>query len=227
MCSPSWWASSSSSPSWEDDRRGGQWQQESNESPVAKKEKEKDRFKNVATLGSGKHCLSLEDRRSLLLEVVQHLGRAGRLSRIAVSGFSAMTTHALIYLLCRATPKMTIKLLRDTDGVFTIDHAALLLAAAAEDYHKREALSDPRWVPGACGFRFGSGATEGTGGTRGTGGGGMTAAGPGRARCKSGSDLVQVWLGWGQRRVRFRSDFVFIFGSALDRMSFGRGMGWV
>ena len=229
MSSP-WWGSSPQS--WDDDeRRGGQWQQESHESPAGKKDKEKDRdrFKNVTSLGAtGKHSLSLEDRKSLLWAVMELLSQGGTpvLSKITVSRFSVTTVHALLFLLCHAVPRMSIRLLRDEDGVFTLDYAAQQLAETAASLHQPEALADPRWVPGAVGFRFGSGATEGTGGTRGTEGGGVTTAGPGRARCKGGSDLVQVWLGWGQGRVRFGSYFVHIWFS-MDRMWFGCGMGSV
>ena len=41
-------------------------------------------------------------------------------------------------------------------GVFTIEYAAHMLAETARSLHSQEALADPRWVPGAPGFRFGA-----------------------------------------------------------------------
>ena len=70
-----WWASSSSQ-TWDDDRRNGSWQQRMQESPTDKKDKEqdRDRFENVTSLGApSKHPLPLEDRRSLLVAVVNLL----------------------------------------------------------------------------------------------------------------------------------------------------------
>ena len=162
--SSTWWGSSHSPQSWDDERRGGQWQQESHESPAGKKDKEKDkekdrdRFKNVTSLGAAsKHPLPLEDRKGLLVAVVNLLSpRKIVLSKIAVSTFTATTTHALLFLLSRAGPRMSIRLLRDEDGVFTIDYAAQQLAETAASLHQPEALADPRWVPGAPGFRFGA-----------------------------------------------------------------------
>ena len=158
--SSTWWGSSSSSSpqSWDDERRGGHWQQESHESAAGKKDKEKDRFKNVTSLGAAsKHPLPLEDRKALLVAVV-HLLSPNKimLSKIAVSTFTATTTHALLFLLSRAGLRMSIRLLRDEDGVFTIDFAAQQLAETALSLHQPEALADPRWVPGAPGFRFGA-----------------------------------------------------------------------
>ena len=158
LLSSMWWGSSHSpQSSWEDERRGGQWQQEPHESPPAKKDKEKvqDRFKNVVSLGAAsKHPLPLEDRKALLVAVVNLLSPRDKivLSKIAVSTFTAMTTHALLFLLSRAGPRMSIRLLRDDEGVFTIDYAALQLAETARSLHQPEALADPRWVPGAPGF---------------------------------------------------------------------------
>ena len=155
--SSTWWSSHSPQSSRGDD----QWHQESHESPPGKKDKEKDkekeryRFKNVISLGSAsKHPLPLEDRKALLVAVVNLLSpRKIVLSKIAVSTFTATTTHALLFLLSRAGPRMSIRLLRDDEGVFTIEYAAQQLARSL---HQPEALADPRWVPGAPGFRFGA-----------------------------------------------------------------------
>ena len=153
-----WWGSSHSpQSSWDDERRGGQWQQEPHESPPGKKDKEKgqDRFKNVVSLGAAsKHPLPLEYRKALLMAVVNLLSPRDKivLSKIAVSSFTATTTHALLFLLSRVGPRTAIRLLRDDEGVFTIDYAALQLAETARSLHQLEALADPRWVPGAPGF---------------------------------------------------------------------------
>lgn len=134
---------SSSSQAWEDDWKGGNsWQdwQDRQEWPGGKKDKEKerDRFKNVTSLGAvSKHPLPLEDRKSLLLALVDRLSpNKIALSKIAVSTFSPMTTHALLYLLCRASPRMSIRLLRDEEGVFTIAYAADQLAESAFSLHQ-------------------------------------------------------------------------------------------
>ena len=138
----SWW--SSSSHSWDDEWRGdrGSWsQQDWQQTPADKKDKdkdkEKDRFKNVTTLGAtGKHPLTLEDRKSLLLALVSVLSpNKTVLSKIAVSTFTSTTTHALLFLLCRASPRMSIRLLRDEDGVFTINSAAQQLVETAQSFH--------------------------------------------------------------------------------------------
>ena len=159
--SSTWWSSHSPQSSWGDD----QWHQESHESPPGKKDKEKDketadrdRFKNATSLGAAsKHPLPLEDRKSLLVAVVNLLSpRKIVLSKIAVSTFTATTTYDLLFLLSRAGPRMSIRLLRDEEGVFTIDYAAQQLAETAASLHQPEALADPRWVPGAPGFRFGA-----------------------------------------------------------------------
>ena len=217
MSSPWQWGSSHSPQSWDDERRGGHWQPDSHESPAGKKDKEKvDRFKNVTTLGAvGKRPLPLEDRKALLMALVSELSpRRTVISKIAVSTFAATTTHALLYLLSRVTPRTPIRLLRDEEGTFSIDYAAKQMAETAETLYPQEALADPRWVRGAPGFRFGSDLAQ--------------------VWFRFGSDLVQIWFRFGPNLVqiwfRFGSGLVqiwFIFGSALNRMWFGCGMGWV
>ena len=79
MSSPWHWGHSAQSQSWDEDQRrgGGNWQQDSHESPAAKKDKENqkaDRFKSVTSLGQvGKHPLPLEDRKALLIAVMHEL----------------------------------------------------------------------------------------------------------------------------------------------------------
>ena len=70
-------------------------------------------------------CLPLEDRNALLMALVSELSpRRTVISKIAVSSFTATTTHALLFLLSRAGPRMSIRLLRDEEGLFTMDYAA-------------------------------------------------------------------------------------------------------
>ena len=151
----SWWGSSSQS--WQDEEwKGDQWWPDWKEQGGSsnKKDKEKDRFKNVTSLGAAsKHPLPLEDRKSLLVAVVSLLSPDKiLLSKIAVSTFSPTTTHALLYWLCRATPRMSIRLLRDEDGMFTIPYAAQQLAETAESLHQSKAFVDP-WLVGPSGSR--------------------------------------------------------------------------
>ena len=220
LLSSMWWGSSHSpQSSWDDERRGGQWQQEPYESPPGKKDKEKgqDRFKNVVSLGvASKRLLPLEDRKALLIAVMHELSpQKNVVSKIAVANWTGMTTHAMLYLLSRVTPRTPIRILRDSDNVFTIDYAAKTLAETALTlYGQQEALADPRWVRGAPGFRFDSDLAQDW--------------------FRFDSDLVQIWFRFGPNLVqiwfRFGSgldQIWFIFGSALDRMWFGCGMGWV
>ena len=64
------------------------------------------------------------------------------LSKIAVSAFTATTTHALLWLLCRAGTRMPIRLLRDEDQVFTIQYAAEQLVETAMSLHQQQGLDE-------------------------------------------------------------------------------------
>ena len=156
-----WRGSSSSSQSWDEDQRSVcHWQPEQLESPAKKDQQSQqaDRFKSVTTLGS-KHALPLEDRKALLIAVLHELSpQKNVVSKIAVANWAAVTTHAVLYLLSRATPKTSMRILRDNDtAAFTIEYAAKTLAEAAFTvWGNQEALADPRWVHGAAGFRFDS-----------------------------------------------------------------------
>ena len=129
------WNSSSSSNGWDEWQGQGQGQGNTWGSPAETQgwpsNKERDRFKNVTTLGPpGKHCLPLEDRKSLLMALLMELNPDPPvLSKIALSGFNSMITHAVLYLLTRARPTLSIRLLRDEDNVFTITDGAKQLAA--------------------------------------------------------------------------------------------------
>ena len=165
------------------------------------------------------------DRKALLMALVNELSpRRTVISKIAVSTFTATTTHALLYLLSRVTPRTPIRLLRDEEGTFSIDYAAKQMAETAETLYPQEALADPRWVRGAPGFISGSDSAQ--------------------ARFRFGSDLVQIWFRFGpvvgqvwfkfgsdlvQIWVRFGSYFVHIwlsFGSYVVRMWYGLGIAW-
>ena len=87
----------------------------------------------------GKHALPLEDRKALLVALVKILSE-GRdaISKIAVSRFSAVATHAWIYLLSRAGPRTSIRLLRGEDNVFKIEEAAEILAQTTMTLYSTE-----------------------------------------------------------------------------------------
>ena len=149
----SWW--SSQPHSWDQDWHGSSWWQEGPDWTSNKKDKdkdkEKDRFKNVTSLGAAsKHPLPLEDRKSLLVSLADELG-PGRtpLSKIAIGQLNSTITHALLFLFCRATPRMSIRLLRDDANLFTISYAAKQLADTARSLHQPQAFANP-WSLGPC-----------------------------------------------------------------------------
>ena len=195
-----WRGSSSSSQSWDEDQRRvfAHWQPEQLESPAKKDQQSQkaDRFKSVTTLGS-KHALPLEDRKALLIAVLHELSpQKNVVSKIAVANWAAVTTHAVLYLLSRVTPKTSIRILRDNDtAAFTIEYAAKTLAEAAFTvWGNLEALADPRWVRGAPGFRFDSDLAQ--------------------EWFRFDSDLVQIWFRFGPNLVQIW----FRFGSGLDQI---------
>ena len=194
-----WRGSSSSSQSWDEDQRRvfAHWQPEQLESPAKKDQQSQkaDRFKSVTTLGS-KHALPLEDRKALLIAVMHELSpQKNGVCKIAVANFTATTTHAMLYLLSRVTPRTPIRILRDSDNVFTIDYAAKTLAETALTlYGQQEGLADPRWVRGAPGFRFDSDLVQ--------------------EWFRFDSDLVQIWFRFGPKLVQIW----FRFGSGLDQI---------
>ena len=99
----------------------------------------KDRFKHCTTLGDhGKHPIPLEDRKALVLGLITRLSPGTALSRVAVAGWSAMTTHAALWLLCRAVPRTSVRTLRDKQDVYTTDYAIdILYESALELYATR------------------------------------------------------------------------------------------
>ena len=193
-----WRGSSSSSQSWdEDQRRVCHWQPEQLESSAKKDQQSQkaDRFKSVTTLGS-KHALPLEDRKALLIAVMHELSpQKNVVSKIAVANWTATTTHVMLYLLSRVTPRTPIRILRDSDNVFTIEYAAKTLAETALTlYGQQESLADPRWVRGAPRFRFDSDLAQ--------------------EWFRFDSDLVQIWFRFGPNLVQIW----FRFGSGLDQI---------
>ena len=151
----SWWRSQPHS--WDQDWHGSSWWQEGPDWTCNKKDKDKDkdkerdRFKHVTSLGAAsKHPLPLEDRKSLLMSLAEEL-TVGRtpLSKIAIGQFNSTMTHALLFLFCRATPRMSIRLLRDDANLFTISHAAKQLADTARSLHQPQAFANP-WSLGPC-----------------------------------------------------------------------------
>ena len=92
----------------------------------------KDRFKHCTTLGDqGKHPIPLEDRKALVLGLITRLSPGTALSRVAVASWSAMTTHAALWLLCRAVPRTSVRTLRDKQDVYTTDYAIDILYESA------------------------------------------------------------------------------------------------
>ena len=117
------------------------WPQEAYEgSPAGKKDK--DKYRSITTLGQGgRHCLTLDDRKALLMDLLALLATRSNipvLSKLAISAFNATTTHALLFWLTRVTPRTCVRYLRDDEQVFTIAHAAHSLAESAVSTHGNE-----------------------------------------------------------------------------------------
>ena len=73
----------------------------------------RDRFRHCTTLGDrGKHHIPLDDRKALVLGLVAKMSLGSSLSRVAVASWTAMTTHAAPWLLCRAAPRTLVRTLR-------------------------------------------------------------------------------------------------------------------
>lgn len=112
--------------SWHDE--APRWQEQLAEAAPALK----DKYRNVSSLGCpGKHPLPLEDRKELLLCLATMLAPELVLSKIAVAGWTAVTTMAAFWLISRAGPKMSLRTVRNEQGAFVIRDAARILAAAA------------------------------------------------------------------------------------------------
>ena len=152
-CSMAWhhqWSSGSNS--WDGEwQSGNAWPAETQGWGSNKRESDKgrDRFKNVTSLGAaGKHCLPLEDRKTLLMTLLMELNpEPPVLCKIALASWGAMTTMAVLFLLTRCRPRMSIRVLRDEAGMFTIDDAARQLVVTVKSLHQPKALVDPWLVP--------------------------------------------------------------------------------
>ncbi len=144
----SWWQS----VQWRGD---GWWQEDSRWETRGlqadgdpEKEKEQDRrkdrrFANCGTLGT-KHPLPLDDRKDLLLVILQKMqevvssdssdsGVGGSMDssfRVAISGWNAVVTHAALFYLCKVRPGMPLRALRNEDGKFSVVDAARILYGA-------------------------------------------------------------------------------------------------
>ena len=96
----------------------------------------RDRFKHCTTLGDrGKHPLPLDDRKALVLGLVAKMSLGSSLSRVAVSSWTAITTHAALWLLCRAAPRTSVRTLRDEKDLYTTEHAIDVLYETAMGLH--------------------------------------------------------------------------------------------
>ena len=92
-------------------------------------------YANVSTLGL-KHPLPLEDRRELVLGVLNKLqdevqevssGSVQGIFRIAVASWGPVLIHAVLYYLCRAKPGMPLRTFYNEDRKFTIADATKML----------------------------------------------------------------------------------------------------
>ena len=96
----------------------------------------RDRFKHCTTLGDrGKHPIPLDDRKALVLGLVAKMSLGSSLSRVAVASWTAMTTHAALWLLCRAAPRTSVRTLRDEKDMYTNEHAIDVLYESALGLH--------------------------------------------------------------------------------------------
>ena len=99
----------------------------------------RDRFKHCTTLGDrGKHPIPLDDRKALVLGLVAKMSIAASLSRVAVASWTAMTTHAALWLLCRASPRTSVRTLRDGKDMYSNEHAIDVLYESALNLHSAQ-----------------------------------------------------------------------------------------
>ena len=111
-------------------------------SPLAGK-KDKDKYKNISTLGCiGRHPLPLDERKRLFFSVCQRVDpTAGeskthsKLSRVALASWDAACVQAGFWLICRASPKMPFRTLKTEDGEYDLVEAAKILCDAATSYY--------------------------------------------------------------------------------------------
>ena len=152
------------SSNWRQGQDAGWFQQEQGWKTRVSQDKWTDRFANVSTLGM-KHPLPLEDRRDLVLGLLEKLqdevdvasasgnqeGQGG--FKIAVAGWNQVLIHAILFYLCRAKPSMPIRTLRNDDCVFVVADAAEMLfvefrslfTSPEEKRQVYELISECRW----------------------------------------------------------------------------------
>ena len=133
--SSEWWQQAdagSQVAAWESDPKQG-----STSESVWKADKiVRDRFRHCTTLGDrGKHPIPLDDRKALVLGLVAKMSLAASLSRVAVASWTAITTHAALWLLCRASPRTSVRTLRDDKDMYTNEHAIDVLYESALGLH--------------------------------------------------------------------------------------------
>ena len=105
----------------------------------AKEKPQQDRFRNVTTLGCfGKHTLTLEDRKDLLLGVVNELVPSNNLSQMSVACWGADTTMAAFWLLTNCGPSTSIRWLKDPQDKYCFSAAVGIMAKAAQSFYVRE-----------------------------------------------------------------------------------------
>ena len=120
-----WQGKPDNSSQWHDSNNSSQWQGKA------------DKYGSVTTLGL-KHPLLLDERKELLLELIQ-LGTEEGFPRMALFNWDARCVHAAFMILTRAEPGTSLRTLRDDQGVYKKEHAAhVLLESFVALYPSRE-----------------------------------------------------------------------------------------
>ena len=109
---------------------GHQWKDDR----IKKSAPDKDKYGNVTTMGLS-HPLPLDDRKELLAQIISKGCPELTFPRIAVFQWKAPTVHAVFMILCRAEPGSPVRLLRDDQGLFTIEHASNVLLESFFSLH--------------------------------------------------------------------------------------------
>ena len=103
---------------WPSGRRGGRY----------RALKDKDKYSNVKTLG-------LSQRKELLVQTIVE-GCPDitfpRMTRMKVFNWNPITVNAAFMILCQAEPRIPVRLLRDENSQFTIDHATSIFLKCFE-----------------------------------------------------------------------------------------------
>ena len=122
-------------------RHTDSWWEENSEQPWsawddAKEKPQQDRFRHVTTLGCcGKHPMNLEDRKDLLLGVVNELVPSNNLSQMSVACWGADTTMAAFWLLTHCGPGTPIRWLKGSDcEKYCLSVAVGIMAKSAQSF---------------------------------------------------------------------------------------------